>query len=139
MRLTELTQNKYIVPKRYNGAKVVVAVSLPNLVGDMWGGSWNISPIGEIIIFIERKFVDACIKHNMSIEIENTISHEYYECKRAIILARSKYPKLNPYLMAEKDTNLGGEAHLLTVKEHNKMSEGDYDRMLNKLYAKIGL
>jgi hypothetical protein len=138
MELHNSTQ-KYQIPKIYNGAKIVVTDNAPKVAGDMWIGFWSVDMYAQITIYVEKKFVDACIKNLMTDEIEKVITHEYYECRKTIELARQKYPKLNPYTMAEKDLNLGGIAHELTVKEHDKMKPMQYVRYLDKLYFTLGL
>ena len=138
MRLFE-----FVIPKKYKTAKIQIVKNCPpqgkyTYTGDKWIGDWTITPWCEITIYLEKKFVEGCIKHNITEEIGKVIGHEYYECKKAVELARIKYPKESPYIAAEQHIELGGEAHFLTVKECDKMTEVEYDIYLDMLYDKIG-
>lgn len=132
---------KLLEIKKYKSANIVITPHCPDLSPneDLWCGSWKINPYGEITIFLETKFVRACVNKNLEKEIYHTLEHEYLEAKKAVKLAREKYPKLNPYLMAERDGSIGGDAHLYIVRTYEKMSEPKYMRYLDKLYQKLGL
>ena len=132
----------YTVPKKYKQAVIKITEKCPPqgeyiCSFEKWVGSWTITPQCEITIYLEKKFVDGCIKHNITKEISRAIRHEYYECKKAVELARIKYPKESPYIAAEQHIELGGEAHFLTVKECDKMSLEQYDDLFDSICDKL--
>lgn len=93
-----------------------------------WFGTWKVSPSGEITIYIEQKFFDACVRKNALWALTHLIQHEYIEVKTAISYARKKDPDSNPYIPVERDESYGGEAHLFAIAELDGLSEVQYDR-----------
>lgn len=135
MRAKEI--EKFSIPTFYNGCKVIVSATAPHVSGDLWIGTWTIDIYGRKTIYLEKKYIDQCIKKRMKKEILTTLGHESYEVNKAVELAKKKYPTINPYLMAEKG-NVDGLAHELTVKEFDKMSEKDYNKHFDKTLDKLG-
>ena len=91
-----------------------------------WSGSWEIDNSGQVTILIQKKFYQAVLKTGLNWAIAHLIQHEYIEAKTAIKYAKVKYPEKNPYVMAERDLSLGGEAHIFAIKELDGISESSY-------------
>jgi hypothetical protein len=103
-----------------------------NSVGD-WVATWTIDFTGAITIYFQQSYWDKLIKAGLEWEIVHTLQHEYVEARLSINLARKKYPDKNPFVMAEKDEDLGGEAHYLAIKELDGVSVATYENALDTI------
>lgn len=97
------------------------------VVGD-WHATWTMDFSGEVTIYVQEKFWKALVAAGLEFELVHTLQHEWLEAKLALKLARQKYPEANPYVMAEKDEDLGGRAHYMAIKELDGVSPIAYDR-----------
>lgn len=96
-----------------------------------FGGTWRMDFSGFIDVYVEKSFFDACVRNLAPWALLHLIRHEYTEAKIAVKLARERYPDRNPYVMAEKDVRLGGEAHDLACQELDGLSSQQYAVHLN--------
>lgn len=122
-------------------AQLVVCDSAPHVAGVGWGGDWSITPQVERTVYLERRFVVVASRKKKALwAISHLIKHELEEMKNALVLARKKYPVRSPYVMCmDPSTNIGGEAHALTCKTLDGLSEVAYMKQLTLESKYLGL
>lgn len=109
-----------------------ITPNLKHTVGE-WNANWTVDFTGHITILLQVSFYKACMAAGLEWELLHVIQHEYIEAKLTIADARKKYPDMNPFIMADKDINLGGMAHYKTIKELDGVSESVYNTWLSKI------
>jgi len=98
-----------------------------------WEASWTVDFTGHITILFQTSFYNACLKAGLEWELVHVMQHEYVEAKLTIAAARKKYPDASPFVMAEKDVQLGGNAHEAAIKELDGISSLEYDKWSTKI------
>lgn len=127
---------RYLKMKKYLRADIVIGTKAPMMAGDDWGGTWTWDRSGStLIIYIEKKFIDAVLKKKAWASLKNLIVHEYKESENAVNLARQG-GHINPFavLAPRSGYQYDGEAHEVTTKEMWGMGESEYAKQLDLEY-----